>query len=521
MKTSVDNLKLTLAQQYELVCFEDLANYYSLHQPIFDLFKKYRRESFTDTQRLVLYSSNNPSQEFLNHIQRAASRVDISNFFILLVTPFDLSEKIQEANRCYGYDNTMINFSVQDMEPTAPYGAVGFIRNHSTMCAYPFMMLSVVQSRGVTPCCKFGEHVGNLEKNTLDEIFNNSRMASIRQSMLDGQRLPECHICWGLENNNLTSHRTHGMNKYSDYLDQHWFDDIKVRSLDVSPSTLCNFNCRICDPKSSSSIAVEEIQYATTNEQVTKLKQIIHLNKDDFSKSTPLRIVNSLKDVEFLHIMGGEPFKWPQLCELLELAIEQGYASNINLAFNTNGSIYPASLIDTLKKFKSVEILLSIDDIGQRFEIQRGSNWPEIYENIKMFRNLKSQTIDVKAAITINIQNLLYLDQVAEFFQRVGIDIVWWYLEDPEYLCIDRVTAVVKNLVSQKYQSHPIRELSNLVTRMKSTAPTDGTQFLEYMAKLDKRRGQDFKLAHIEIFNAMSNNESPNLLDSFSTNSVH
>jgi MoaA/NifB/PqqE/SkfB family radical SAM enzyme len=493
-----------LKQKYELVCFEDLANYYSKHRAIFDLFKSCRREEFSGNQRLILYSSENPSQEFLNHIQRAAARIDISNFFILIVTPFDILSKLTEANQKYGNDTTLINFEIGDIENSQPFGTAGFFSNHETMCVYPFIAQDITSTGLVGPCCKFTSKVGSLKDNTVTEIFNNDAMTGIRKSMVAGQKIKECHICWDAEKNNLTSVRQHGLNKYKDRLDQFWFDDIKIRTLGWSTSNLCNFTCRICYPRSSSSIAVEELKHTTSPSERKMLKQLININNDDFTKSFPAQIIDSLADVEFLHIIGGEPFMWPGLQQLLDLIIDRDYANNIRLVFNSNASIYPATLIDKLKKFKHVEIMLSIDDIGERFELQRGGKWDNICKNIELFRALKSATIDVKIVITINIQNVLYLDQTVEFLQNLNFEIVWCYLEEPEYLAVHRTTKKVKDLIYQKYHSHPELELRNLAVGVQLSPATSGEEFLEYMSKLDNRRSQDFKLAHIEMFNAMS-----------------
>jgi MoaA/NifB/PqqE/SkfB family radical SAM enzyme len=494
-----------LKEKYNVVCFEDLANYYSQHRAIFDLLKKYYQEEFSDNQRLIFYTSENLSQEFVNHIQRAVSRIDISNFFILILTPVDILSKLQEANRKYGNDTVLINFEITDTINSRPFGTAGFIKNYESICVFPFIQQSVDQLANVGICCKIPTPVGNLKNNTLHEVFNNDRSKSIRQRMINGEMIEECNICWDTEKNNLISLRQHGLVKHRDKFDQGWFDDVRPRNINISPVNLCNFSCRICGPAASSSVAVEELRYETNDSNKKILKHLININKDEFNRSIPSQLIDSVADVEFLHIMGGEPFMWPQLNELLDLLIERDVAKNIQLEFNTNGSIYPATIIDKLKKFKHVEILLSIDDIENRFEIQRGGKWVDIYKNLELFKNLKSSTVDVKAAITVNIQNVLYLDQLVEFFQNLNFGIVWWYLEDPEYLSIHNTTKKVKNLIYQKYHAHADPELRSIATGVQSSSPVSGKEFLEYTLKLDGRRGQDFKLYHSEIFNAMSN----------------
>ena len=146
---------------------------------------------------------------------------------------------------------------------------------------------------------------------------------------------------------------------------------------------------------------------------------------------------------------------------------------------------------------------MSLDDIGPRFEIQRGGNWDKILKNIYLFKQSKSSTFNVKVSPTVNIQNLLYLDQLVNFYQELDFDIVWGYLEDPEFLCIDRVTKKVKNLVWEKYANHSNTELQSIAHRVSQSVEVSGKKFIEYMTELDRRRNQNFKSCHQEIFDAM------------------
>jgi MoaA/NifB/PqqE/SkfB family radical SAM enzyme len=154
-------------------------------------------------------------------------------------------------------------------------------------------------------------------------------------------------------------------------------------------------------------------------------------------------------------------------------------------------------------QFNKVEILISIDSIGKQFEIERSGVWKNIEHHIKQYAALCSQKVSIKLSTTVNIQNLLYLDQLVEFANGIGIDIVWIYLEQPEYLCIDNVTQTVKDLVYQKYHNHPNVELSKISERLQTTAAVSGNKFLEYTHKIDQRRGQEFFKTHSEIYAAM------------------
>lgn len=497
--TSVE-LKTALEKDHELLCLEDLADFHGQQGSIFSFLEKHRKTAFKDQQRLVFYSSNQLSQEFVNHIQRAVASVDVGNFFILLVTPYDITVQVQQAQEKYRPEDVPLSTLVFQIADSKPFGVPGFYSNTDTMCIFPFSQVFVDQIGGISPCCNFKGPVDNISNASVSEVFNSDKLNSIRQQLVSGTKPPECDVCWNTERSKSTSLRTMGLAKHIYELDRQWFDAPKVRGINVNPSTLCNFKCRICGPKTSTSFAIEEYVAADNSASRQELKKYIDISKTDFSHG----LFDDLTDVENLHILGGEPFKWPKLHTALQQAIDADCAKDIHLEFNTNGSILPdEKLIDSLLKFKSVEILMSIDDIGDRFELQRGGTWSDIVKNIVFLKNLSSPTFTVKLAVTINIQNLLYLDQLVEFSKDHGLKIVWWYLDDPKHMSIDYVTQKVKDLVKQRYENHSESELRTLVQRMSLTPPITGTKFLDYMETLDARRGQSFAKTHKEIFDAM------------------
>ena len=60
-----------------------------------------------------------------------------------------------------------------------------------------------------------------------------------------------------------------------------------------------------------------------------------------------------------------------------------GYADNIEIHYNTNGTQFPEEFIETWRKFRKVEIAFSIDNLGERFEFERsGAKWAEVEAKI-------------------------------------------------------------------------------------------------------------------------------------------
>jgi radical SAM protein with 4Fe4S-binding SPASM domain len=494
-------LKSSLEQKFELVCFYDLATVLTHHKTIFNVFKQHHSLKYKPNQRLIFYSEYLPSQLILNHIQRAATKIDISNFFIVICTPHNITEQLVFANKKYGNDTFPINWiscSIKNTNLLKDDAIFSF----DSVCALPFGMITVHADQTVYPCCKYPLALGSIRHSNLIDLFNSSQMQQLRDDIKQGVRHKQCKVCWNAEDQGNSSLRTHFINKYGNNCDQEWFDDYKIRDLTVSPTNLCNFKCRICSPNFSSSIAVEELKFSTDPIQIQQLKTKISTTEEK-TASFYKQIYKIISDLNFLHILGGEPFKWHELDQLLNQIIINGNSENIQLEFNTNGSIFPKKLISKFLKFKLVEILVSIDDIGDRFVLQRGSDWNQILNNLLQFKNVKSTNIDVKIATSVNIQNVLYLDQLVNFCEFHDFEIVWNFVDSPDYLCIDFVTQTVKDIVHKKYADHSNLELQGISKRIMSTPPASGKTFIEYMTKLDHRRGQDSSIILKEIFNAM------------------
>lgn len=505
-KRSIGDVKKESFLKYNIIYYNDIADVLLSHKKIFKVFEKIRKDVFEPNDRIILYSSKLLEQKVLDHIQRAAIKIDISNFFILIYNNQDISEKLKLSNKKYGYDSIQIQNEVINFSETKKINSEKIFK-FDAMCPFPFAMATIQHETNymdMKPCCKFNGSAGNLNEHDFLSLFFGDKFNLIREKMKNGERPVECKTCWDDENKGTTSFRQLGLLKYEKLLDHGWLDSIKVRDITISPSNICNFKCRICSYYASSAIATEKIKNSVSEKEIKEIKNLLKTHSSN-KKNQILEILDKAShSVEFLHILGGEPFMYPHLQESLDVLIKNKHAKNISLEFNTNGSIFPGHLINKFDEFKSVEILLSIDDIGKRFEIQRGGSWEKIVENIKKFNNIASNKLIVKAAITVNIQNVIYLDKIYNFFRNNGMDIVWWYLESPSYYCIDNINEKTQNKIIEKYSQHPEEELRNIAERVKSNNPVQNKKFLEECKEYDIIRNQNFSLYHKEIIDLMS-----------------
>ena len=501
--TTVEQLHTDLGKTYKLIHFADLSNITDQHGSAFRLLKSLHKDSFEPNERIVFYSSQQPTQLVLDHLQLAASRIDISNWFIMICGPKDIATELQRANSKFGHDDVSISWHSVELDPTNDISDPN-IYPHDTMCFLPFNSLNITTDSYVTPCCKYQQYLGNVETQTLEEIMHSPEAVELRRMFKQGIKPSACQVCWDAEAAGSTSNRQTFLTKFQDVADLYHVDDPRVRHLSTSQSIICNFKCRICDHRASSSIAAEDITFAD-NETVKKQLSLRIQDKSSINISDYVRKIDPvLADIEDLHILGGEPLLMKNLIPLLDHIVQLGHHQHINIVVNTNSSIWNNQIVNQLLKFQHTEILLSIDDIGNRFELQRGGSWIEVDQNIQKWAGLQNATVKVKVAPTVNIQNVLYLNQLVDYCSLHNLEMVWCYLEHPRELCIDNLTTDAKELVYSKYKNHSVEELRAIANRVISTAPVSGQAFLDLMNKYDQRRNTDFYSAHKEIVDAMS-----------------
>jgi MoaA/NifB/PqqE/SkfB family radical SAM enzyme len=345
--------------------------------------------------------------------------------------------------------------------------------------------------------------VGDLTQNSIVEIINNDKFQNLRNQFKQGIKPKECDTCWKVEELGSVSLRQHFLKKYQDVGELYHIDDPKVRYFNTFLGKICNFICRICNDTSSTAIAAENIQFSNDSDyKKSLLLNIQNTGVLNFKKYLE-RLEPGLPYLEDLHILGGEPLLAKNFIPLLDYLIEKEYNTKLRININTNASIWNDDLITKLIQFRGVEVLLSIDDIKERFAIQRGGDWAITNDLVRKWNTLNSPVFKVKIAPTVNIQNILYLDQLIKYCQDLNIDIVWQYLEDPDSCCIDNMTAQAKKLVYNKYITHAEYELRQIANRMLKTPPVSGEKFLKLMDMYDQRRGVNFAASHSEIVDAM------------------
>ena len=285
-------------------------------------------------------------------------------------------------------------------------------------------------------------------------------------------------------------------------------------AIEVRFSNLCNFQCRMCGPRDSNLIG-KEIEMNPNMQRFFELYQdgLITASDRFFDE-----IVQMLPNLKRIYFTGGEPMIHKQVLELIKIIIDLNLNDRLELAMTTNGSAINPYIIDQLKKFRRVQLTVSVDGVGKIGEYQRHkSDWPKIKENIEILGNMSwhsQQQTGISINSVISAYTVLDIDSLMEYYielyQRyrcaIGITIIgnYHYLS-PEALpahlrpaAQSRLRNAIKILqpFSQEHFVVKIIEQLKQLDNLLSTSPVDREfykQFVEFTRMLDKARNQDFE----------------------------
>jgi MoaA/NifB/PqqE/SkfB family radical SAM enzyme len=341
------------------------------------------------------------------------------------------------------------------------------------------------------------------------DIQNSKHMTALRQQFLDGKQPQTCRKCWNEERAGRTSKRMHTLDrmKHMNISDEWTVNAKPLMFLDLKLGNICNLKCRICGSWSSSQFATEEINQLPREEQKQSFPyQMLRAGSwPRENQSFWQQIDNCLNDIRYIEFTGGEPFMIEQHFAMLQGIVDRGIAHQVEIHYNTNGTQYPEQAIEIWQHFKTVEIAFSIDDLGARFEYQRSNAvFSEVEQNLGRFRLLRDQypNIQLQCCSTVNVFNVRYIDQLANWIAVQGFDFVYWnMMHDAWYFSIATLpesakTEIILHLESASIPSQWREEFDRICDFMRRGASTDGFMLRMKVRDLDRKRGQN--LARVE-----------------------
>ncbi len=283
-------------------------------------------------------------------------------------------------------------------------------KNGKKICYNPWTHFEVNNPDGsVTMCCDVDRVLGNINEQSIEEIWNGKMYQKMRRMMFEegGEKMcsPNCLL----------------LNGGKDYQSFSWFSDIppntplysnaslneeeiragkeilrsKPRWMRFAISYRCNYNCYHC------------YQKGERKENIT----------------LPAKFIIDLKGLaqfyQFLFIFGGEPTIFPEFSGLLNMAEDNPF---MLFGMVTNASLIHKH-IERIKKVKWAFVAVSLDAASPDMykELRNASNWEQINKNLVMLSELrKDRRYEFNLGMTVNSKNCQELYDFVRLSDRYG-----------------------------------------------------------------------------------------------------
>lgn len=300
-------------------------------------------------------------------------------------------------------------------------------KNKNTWCVNAYHAMSGMNNGKTKICCMHRpqERSMVLGKDKISDILQKKEFRKIRKSLSNGVRHPGCTLCWEEEDAGRRSKRLRDNERYFyeiEYQDREPYQGLAKVELNLGNT--CNISCRTCNASVSSGWMKEEFavykskEFATYKEFANEYKKY-HMSYDEDSLFWS-DIESHLPTIKQFDFYGGEPFMIKKQWNLLQKAVDLGYAKDIELHYNTNGTHWPKQ-VELWKHFKSVNLSFSIDGVGEQFEYMRyPAKWNLIKQNLQNAIDLNKQNgnMSLSWCVTISSINIFDLHETIDYWQK-------------------------------------------------------------------------------------------------------
>jgi len=385
-------------------------------------------------------------------------------------------------------------------------------------CILPWISIETTPMGTTRPCCLYTDEIPDidLKTSTLEDAFNSKTMRDLRRSFRRGEKPDGCRNCWREEDAGKKSKREYMLEKFK-HLNVEYKDNNgeELVFLDLKLGNICNLKCRICGTWSSSKWGQEELDYY--NPALPGNNQIKDWLKDgQWPRKSPDFWDNMdelLPQIKYFEFTGGEPFLIKQHFDLLERAVERGFAKNIDIHYNTNTTKLPPQ--HTIwKHFKHVQIAFSVDNTEERFEYERyGAKWRTANTNINKVHALRDSgeyNMQTQLCATWNIQNIYYIDEVLTWADTMNFDSIHFNLmHDPWQFSLSRTPKSARAEVMLYLQKQQIKhskyasDIDSLKKIVVNSSQEDAEELHNKLRRADLYRNQNFAVSHTKIARAI------------------
>lgn len=320
-------------------------------------------------------------------------------------------------------------------------------------------------------------------------LQSNTDIQKLQQDILADRASTNCNKCWATEQVGLKSKRMIDNDNLQRQTGlsltqlKSWAENTPTAlNWQIQLSNDCNLACKTCYAHDSTRWYTEWNHYHTR-----KFKKVI---KIDAGIADQLDYQH-VKHIEFL---GGEPFINNLHVAYLERLMAAGN-TDLLLTYTTNGVKLPGpAVLDILKNFSQVNINISLDGIGARFDYLRyPADWNTVSNNVTWYKK-NSQFASVNCMHTLSNMTIGYLDEFLPWaLQHFGVrGYNFNVVHNPSYFAPHVLPRHVKEEIAKRYRAHKMHVLLEPFLSMMDSEPVPFTlgRFVIQALRQDTFRNQ-------------------------------
>ena len=312
-------------------------------------------------------------------------------------------------------------------------------------CSKPFEWLEIGPKGNAFVCCPgwLPKTIGNINEQSIDDIWNSESAREVRSSILDGSFKYCNDNCPYLKTSTETVCEIDDVRNKShlEIINNNKTEIEKPKWLNLAYDLSCNLKCPSC--------RCELIQI-TSGKEYSKLKSL--------QEKILYPLINH---IEWLYITGsGDPFGSKLFRELL-LSLETKNHPNLKIYIHTNGVLLTETMWEKLHNIqKSIkQIQVSIDAATEStYNINRvGGNWNKLMENLRFISSLKKNNRIDKFEISFVVQrnNWREILKFIEIGFNLSVDQIKFYPIDDWGRGFLGETFEERNIISNKHPEFP------------------------------------------------------------------
>jgi organic radical activating enzyme len=286
-----------------------------------------------------------------------------------------------------------------------------------TFCILPWIHLHAFPDGRAYPCClsDMWKPVGDLRKNTMEEVWNQEPLRNMRKNMLEGKKCGECTKCYEIEDNGMFSMRNSFSRDFGHHIvevdktkEDGTLDDFKIRYYDVRFSNLCNFRCRTCGPIFSSNWYNDHVKMYNRKPDVLgrELARVEYAGKHKSDMWEQME--QHIPYLEQIYFAGGEPLIMEEHYAVLKELVKRELF-HVRLIYNTNFSemlFKDQDVMEIWKLFDTVAVGASLDGSYARGEyIRKAQDWSQTMKNRERMLQICPK-VDFYVSSTVSIYNV-------------------------------------------------------------------------------------------------------------------